>query len=115
MPAMLRRGAAGRQRAGDGPDAGPAGEPGAEGGDQGRLRARRVAEVERGQHGEEDVGALSEGVGGHWISSSARISTDCGIVSPRAFAVFMLMTSSNLVGCSTGRSAGLAPLRILST
>jgi hypothetical protein len=26
-----------------------------------------------------------------------------------------LMTSSNLVGCSTGRSAGLAPLRILST
>jgi hypothetical protein len=26
-----------------------------------------------------------------------------------------LMTRSNLVGCSTGRSAGLAPLRILST
>src|SRR5262245_18949261 len=25
------------------------------------------------------------------------------------------MTSSNLVGCSTGKSAGLAPLRILST
>jgi hypothetical protein len=25
------------------------------------------------------------------------------------------MTSSNLVGCSTGSSAGLAPLRILST
>jgi hypothetical protein len=25
----------------------------------------------------------------------------------------MLMTSSNFVGCSTGRSAGLAPLRIL--
>src|SRR5215470_20263270 len=25
------------------------------------------------------------------------------------------MTSSNLVGCSTGRSAGFAPLRILST
>jgi hypothetical protein len=29
-------------------------------------------------------------------------------------AVFRLTTSSNLVGCSTGRSAGLAPLRILS-
>jgi hypothetical protein len=26
-----------------------------------------------------------------------------------------LMTSSNLVGCSMGRSAGRAPLRILST
>src|SRR5262245_14408436 len=27
----------------------------------------------------------------------------------------MLMTNSNFVGCSTGRSAGLAPFRILST
>jgi hypothetical protein len=27
----------------------------------------------------------------------------------------MLMINSNFVGCSTGRSAGLAPLRILST
>ena len=26
-----------------------------------------------------------------------------------------LITSSNLVGCSTGRSEGLVPLRILST
>src|SRR2546427_11400640 len=33
---------------------------------------------------------------------------------PRALAVFRLMTSSNFVGCSTGRSAGLAPFRILS-
>jgi hypothetical protein len=46
---------------------------------------------------------------------SARPSTEGGIVRPRAFAAFRLMTSSNLVGCSTGRSAGLAPLRILST
>jgi hypothetical protein len=30
-------------------------------------------------------------------------------------AVLMLMLSSNVVGCSTGRSAGFAPLRILST
>src|SRR5207253_1833377 len=34
-----------------------------------------------------------------------------GIVRPSAFAVLRLMTSSNLVGCSTGRSAGLAPFR----
>jgi putative tryptophan/tyrosine transport system substrate-binding protein len=37
------------------------------------------------------------------------------IVSPSPRAVFRLMTSSNLVGRSTGNSAGLAPLRILST
>ena len=48
----------------------------------------------------------------HWITSSARSSTDCGIVMPSAFAVFMLITRSNLVGCRTGKSAGLAPLRI---
>ena len=36
-------------------------------------------------------------------------------MSPSAFAVFMLMTNSNLVGCSTGRSPGLAPFNILST
>jgi hypothetical protein len=46
---------------------------------------------------------------------SARSRNDCGIVNPSAFAVFRLTTRSNLVGCSTGISAGLAPLRILST
>jgi hypothetical protein len=47
--------------------------------------------------------------------TSARTCSDWGIVRPSALAVFELMTSSNLVGCSTGRSAGFAPLRILST
>ena len=51
----------------------------------------------------------------HWISSSARPSSDGGIVSPSALAVLRLITSSNFVGCSTGRSPGLAPWRILST
>ena len=51
----------------------------------------------------------------HSITSSARTISDCGSVSPSAFAVLTLMISSNFVGCSTGRSAGLAPLRILST
>lgn len=51
----------------------------------------------------------------HCRTSSARASTDCGIVTPSAFAVLRLMSSSNLVGCSTGRSAGLTPFRILST
>jgi hypothetical protein len=49
------------------------------------------------------------------ITSSARASIDGGIVSRSAFAVLRLITNSNLVGCSTGRSAGLVPLRILST
>src|SRR5262245_44831432 len=52
---------------------------------------------------------------GHSITSSARASSDGGIVRPSAFAVLRLMTRSNFVGCSTGKSAGLAPLRILST
>jgi hypothetical protein len=34
------------------------------------------------------------------------------MVNPNAVAVLRLMTSSNFVGCSTGRSAGFAPLRI---
>ena len=55
------------------------------------------------------------GAGIHWMAWSARWSSDGGIVSPSAFAVFRLMTSSNLLGCSTGRSPGLAPFRILST
>ena len=38
-----------------------------------------------------------------------------GIWKPSAFAVVRLMTKSNLVGCSTGKSAGFAPRRILST
>ena len=55
------------------------------------------------------------GDGFHSTTRSARSRSDCGIVSPSTFAVFPLMTSSNVVGCSTGRSRGLAPLRILST
>src|SRR5215470_1556265 len=53
--------------------------------------------------------------GDHWISSSARSSSDGGMVSPSALAVLRLITNSSCVGCSMGRSAGLAPLSILST
>ena len=66
------------------------------------------------------VEAVSHGAKGsrastrYWITWSARSRSDGGIVRPSAFAVFMLITSSNFVGCSIGRSAGLAPLRILS-
>jgi hypothetical protein len=51
----------------------------------------------------------------HSITWSARSKSDGGIFRPRALAVFRFITRSNFAGCSTGRSAGLAPLRILST
>jgi hypothetical protein len=51
----------------------------------------------------------------HLITLSALASTLGGIVRPICFAVLRLMINSNFVGCSTGRSAGLAPFRILST
>ena len=46
------------------------------------------------------------------VQEAARARIDGGTVSPSSFAVLRLTTSSNLVGCWTGRSAGLAPLRI---
>ncbi len=46
------------------------------------------------------------------ISSSAMLSKPEEMVSPSALAVLMLMASSNLVGCRTGRSAGFLPIRI---
>src|SRR5215472_13489673 len=49
------------------------------------------------------------------ITSSAPASSDCGTVSPSAFAVLRLMTSSYLVGAWTGNSAGFSPLRTRST
>ena len=49
------------------------------------------------------------------ITLSARASTSGGIVRPICFAALRLMTNSNFVGCSTGKSAGLAPFKILST
>src|SRR5262249_19248062 len=80
----------------------------------GHLRGRLPLSGER--RDEEGGGARDEGSPIHyWITSSARASTEGGMVRPSAFAVLRLITSSNLVGCSTGRSAGLAPFRILST
>src|SRR5262249_24223378 len=74
------------------------------------LRAR--GERPRSRHAAEQRDELAAL---HSITSSARASRLSGTVSPSAFAVFRLITSSNFVGCSTGKSAGLAPLRILST
>ena len=51
----------------------------------------------------------------HLITSLARASTSGGIVRPICFAAFRLMMNSNFVACCTGKSAGLAPFKILST
>ena len=51
----------------------------------------------------------------HSITSSARTRTSGGIFNPSALAALLLTINSSLVGNSTGRSPGLAPLRILFT
>src|SRR3954464_2781321 len=48
----------------------------------------------------------------HSITSSASSSIELGTTRSRVLAALRLITNSNLVGCKTGRSAGLAPLRI---
>src|SRR5262249_58861212 len=48
----------------------------------------------------------------HSITSSARARNIGGTSTGRALAVLRLITSSNVVGWRTGRSAGRAPLRI---
>ena len=47
------------------------------------------------------------------ITSSAVASSPGGTSMPRARAALRLMANSNLVDCSTGRSMGFAPFRML--
>src|SRR5262249_23230308 len=51
----------------------------------------------------------------HLITLSPRARTFAAIVRPIRLAALRLIINSNFIGCSTGRSAGLRPLRILST
>src|SRR5262249_56359612 len=46
------------------------------------------------------------------ITSSAMARSDGVTVRPSIRAVSALMTSSNLVACTTGKSAGFSPLRM---
>jgi hypothetical protein len=48
----------------------------------------------------------------YWITSSAVATRISGMVRPSAFAILRLMASANLVGRTTGRSAGFSPLRM---
>src|SRR5262249_24827105 len=74
------------------------------------LRARREGPRDGRAANERDERAAL-----HSMTSSARASSLYGISRPIDFAVLRLMTSSNLVGCRTGRSAGLSPLRMRPT
>ena len=77
------------------------------------LRPRR--ERPRGRAAEQRDELTSLHIRNHSITSSARASSVGGISRPSAFAVLMLITNSNFVGCSTGISAGFPPCRILIT
>ena len=46
------------------------------------------------------------------MTSSARASNVGGMVKPSALAVLRLMANTKADDCTTGKSAGLAPLRI---
>src|SRR5262245_40311103 len=73
------------------------------------LRARRERPSRRAAEKRDELAPL------HSITSSARARRVGGTSRPSALAVLRLTTNSNLVPCCTGRSAGFAPLRILST
>src|SRR5262249_19663346 len=74
------------------------------------LRARRERPRRRSAAEEcDELAAL------HSITSSAVARTGAGTVSPSMRAVSALMTSSNFDACTTGKSAGFAPLRMRPT
>src|SRR5260370_42650335 len=65
-----------------------------------RPRSRRTAEQR------DELAAI------HSITSSARAMSVGGISSPIVLAALRLITSSNLVGWTTGRVAGFSPFRM---
>src|SRR5262249_29770605 len=73
------------------------------------LRARRERPRCRAAEQRDEIAAP------HSITSSAMASSVCGTSRPSAFAALRLIANSNLVGCTTGRSAGRAPLSTLPT
>src|SRR5262249_30194275 len=74
------------------------------------LRLRR--ERPRGRRAAEKRDELAAP---HSITSSARCWKNKGTSRPSAFAVLRLITSSNFVGCSMGKSFGCIPCKTLRT
>src|SRR5262245_18042355 len=75
-----------------------------------RAQVKRPPRNRRAAEQRDELAARS-----HSMTSSAATSKVCGTTRPSALAEVVLMTRSNLVGCSTERSPGLVPRRILST
>src|SRR5262249_52504622 len=73
------------------------------------LRARRERPRNRGADQRDELAPFQ--FRDHSITSSARARSEGGTSKRSALAVLRLITSSNLLDCTTGRSAGLAPLR----
>ena len=70
------------------------------------MKMRSVAKGHNQTHAVQQTAIYS-------ITSSAVASSAVGIVRASILAVLRLITKSNLVGCKTGNSAGLAPPKIL--
>src|SRR5262245_35843406 len=70
------------------------------------LRTRRERPCGHAAEQRDEVAPL------HSITSSAAASNLSGTTRPSILAVWALMTSSNLLACTTGRSDGFAPLRM---
>jgi hypothetical protein len=79
------------------------------------IDSRSQALPSRAITGPEQVQQIAWTNRGYSMTSSARASSVGGTSRPSTLAVVRLMTRSNLVGCSTGISAGFVPRRILST
>src|SRR5262249_32415739 len=76
----------------------------------GHLRPRRDRPRRRAGEQCDDLAATD-----HSITSSTLASSCGGTSRFNALAVCKLMANSNLVGCTTGNSAGLAPFRMRPT
>src|SRR5262249_5793876 len=72
------------------------------------LRARRERPSDRTAEQRDELAALHRC--NHSITSSARASSVGGTSRPSIIAVAKLMTNSNLLACTIGKSAGFAPL-----
>src|SRR5262249_3728023 len=73
------------------------------------LRARRQRPRRRAAKQGDELAAV------HSITPTARSSRPIGSSIPNARAALRLTMSENLVGCCTGKSPGLTPLRMRST
>jgi hypothetical protein len=76
------------------------------------LTSPGLADKDVGYANENDMKGQKPALAAYSITSSARAEIIGGTSMPSAFAVFKLMTNSNLVVWTTGKSVTLAPLRI---